>query len=98
MNTWLTLQPPSTVVLKAGDHSCRMIHTGREIWMITLSTRLLSLLIVARTLFPSLFLPLSLSVSLSLSTTIYECLVFLGLHEYQCVQLSIYDSSEDFQL
>ena len=91
MNTWLTLQPPSTVVLKAGEHSCRMIHTGREIWMITL-------LIVARTLFPSLFLPLSLSVSLSLSTTIYECLVFLGLHEYQCVQLSIYDSSEDFRL
>ena len=59
---------------------------------------LLSLLIVARTRFPCLSLPLSLSVSLSLSITIYECLVFLGLNEYQCVQVRIYDSSEDFQL
>jgi hypothetical protein len=29
-NTWLTLQPPSTVVLKAGEHSCRMIHVSRK--------------------------------------------------------------------
>ena len=66
--------------------------------LLHLPSCLLSLLIVARTQFPSLSLPLSLSVSLSLSTTIYECLVFLGLHDYQCVQLRIYDSSEDFQL
>jgi hypothetical protein len=121
-NAWLTLQPPFTVVLKAGEHSCRMIHASREIWMIALSTRcgrrrsnrefatsspqrlrarvlrvfscplhlpscLLSLLIVARTGSPSLSLPLSLSVLLSLSTTIYECSVFLGPHEYQCASL-----------
>ena len=26
------------------------------------------------------------------------CFVFLGLHEYQCLQLHIFDSSEDLQL
>ena len=29
-NTWVTLQPPFTVVLKAGEHSCRMTHANRE--------------------------------------------------------------------
>ncbi len=29
-NAWVTLQPPVTVVLKAGEHSCRMTHANRE--------------------------------------------------------------------
>jgi len=33
-NAWLTLQPPSTVVLKACEHT----HASGEIWIIALST------------------------------------------------------------